>query len=279
MDIEILFLVFGFCMVLIPLIWIVLLLKPSLLQRFLRVNTTLPTRNKISLWSLWAWIGSVVLMVAFGPKDTTTKTINPQPPIATAAIVTKSETVIPTPQPILPVEVEIKKPTPIDFDEGRAFAKHTLSVIEEAEQSLWDAARLNDPSGAEKYVRKPLSYEVGRWPVLFEMRDDDSRKHFYYCQNAAARLLNLYESMIREGRREQTVESQKYLRQDDESYQKTKKQCQVAINTSNAKIKATIAAEDAELKRKIGGRECMIVYDYDKAAGKVFEKPKPAHCK
>lgn len=39
------------------------------------------------------------------------------------------------------------------------------------------------------------------------------------------------------------------------------------------------AEEDAELKEKFGGRECLTVFDLDPETKEVVTKPKPKHCK
>ena len=79
--------------------------------------------------------------------------------------------------------------------------------------------------------------------------------------------------------RERTVESMKYLRKDEAEYRKAKQQCEQQVKATDSQIKAAIAAEDAELKEKFGGRECLTVLDVDSKTGKIVEAPKPTHCK
>lgn len=172
-----------------------------------------------------------------------------------------------------PNKPELKKP--LDLAEARLFAKSTLRVINEAEQSLNDGIQLGDGAGITKHVWRPLQAELERWPTLVERQPNDQREHFSYCQDAALKLQILSDAV----KRERTVESMKYLRKDEAEYRKAKQQCEQQVKATDSQIKATIAAEDAELKRKFGGRDCLAVYDVDKQTGKVVEQPKPAHCK
>lgn len=164
---------------------------------------------------------------------------------------------------------------PLDLTEARLFAKGTLKVINEAEQSLNDGIQLGDGAGITKHVWKPLQAELERWPTLVERQPNDQREHFAYCQDAALKLQILSDAV----KRERTVESMKYLRKDEAEYRKAKQQCEQQVKATDSQIKAAVAAEDAELKKKFGGRECLTVYGVDQQTGKVIEEPKPAHCK
>lgn len=164
---------------------------------------------------------------------------------------------------------------PLDLTEARLFAKGTLKVINEAEQSLNDGIQLGDGAGITKHVWRPLQAELERWPTLVERQPNDQREHFAYCQDAALKLQILSAAV----KRERTVESMKYLRKDEAEYRKAKQQCEQQVKATDSQIKAIIAAEDAELKKKFGGRECLTVYGVDQQTGKVIEEPKPAHCK
>ncbi|MCW8209034.1 hypothetical protein D8B24_18890 [Verminephrobacter aporrectodeae subsp. tuberculatae] len=79
--------------------------------------------------------------------------------------------------------------------------------------------------------------------------------------------------------REQTVEMRKYLRQSEARYLEEKQKCEQQLEKTDSQIKAAIAAEDAELKRKFGGRECLRVIMLDKNGGEAVDKPRPAYCK
>lgn len=164
---------------------------------------------------------------------------------------------------------------PLDLAEARLFAKGTLRVINEAEQSLNDGIQLGDVAGIAKHVQRPLRAELDRWPTLVERHSNDQREHFAYCHDAAMKLQTLSYAV----QRERTVESMKYLRKDEAEYRKAKQQCEQQVKATDSQIKAAIAAEDAELKKKFGGRECLTVYGVDQQTGKVIEEPKPAHCK
>ena len=164
---------------------------------------------------------------------------------------------------------------PLDLAEARLFAKGTLRVINEAEQSLNDGIQLGDVAGIAKHVQRPLQAELERWPTLVEGQPNDQREHFAYCRDAAMQLQTLSYAV----QRQRTVESMKYLRKDEAEYRKAKQQCEQQVNATDSQIKATIATEDAELKKKFGGRECLTVYGVDQQTGKVIEEPKPAHCK
>ncbi len=168
---------------------------------------------------------------------------------------------------------ELKKP--VDLAEARLFAKNTLRVINEAEQSLKDGLQLGDGASITKHVWRPLQGELERWPTLVERRPNDQRGHFAYCQDAALKLQIFADAV----QRERTVASMKYLRKDEAEYRKAKQQCEQQVKATDSQINATIAAEDAELKRKFGGRDCLVVYDVDKQTSKLVEQPKPAHCK
>lgn len=161
------------------------------------------------------------------------------------------------------------------LSEARAFATDTLAVLEEAESSLRDGIKLGDDLGITRYVQKPLRDELTKWPAFLKMKDDDQRRHFTRCQDAMLALNGLSYSAARQA----TVENLKTVRKHEASYIKEKQACIKAINTSDAQIKAAIAAEDAELKRKFGGRECLTVYDFDKATNQLITLPKPSHCK
>ncbi|WP_071117002.1 hypothetical protein [Chromobacterium sphagni] len=164
---------------------------------------------------------------------------------------------------------------PMGLTEARQFAKGTLRVINEAEQSLIDGIQLGDGTGIIKHVQKPLQAELERWPTLIERQPDDQREHFAYCQDAALQLQSLSYSATRE----RTVESTKYLRKDEAAYHKAKQKCEQQLRATDSQIKSAVAAEDAELKKKFGGRECLTVYDVDKQTGQIVEQAKPAHCK
>lgn len=179
----------------------------------------------------------------------------------------------PAPAAEKPKTPEPKKP--LDLAEARLFAKGTLRVINEAEQSLNDGIQLGDVAGIAKHVQRPLQAELERWPTLVERPPNDQREHFAYCHDAAMRLQTLSYAV----QRERTVESMKYLRKDEAEYRKAKQQCEQQVKATDSQIKAAIAAEDAELKEKFGGRECLTVLDVDSQTGKIVEAPKPPHCK
>lgn len=163
----------------------------------------------------------------------------------------------------------------LDLAEARVLAKDTLQVINQAEQSLKDGIQLGDEAGVAKHVRPPLNTVLDQWPSLLERVADDQREHFAYCRDTVVRLQTLSYSVTQQ----QTVESKKYLRKEDADYQKTKQKCEQQVNATDSQIKAAVAAEDAELKEKFGGRECLAVYGVNKQTGEVVEEPKPAHCK
>lgn len=163
----------------------------------------------------------------------------------------------------------------LDLEEARVLAKNTLQVINEAEQSLKDGIQLGDEAGIAKHVRRPLNALLAQWPSMLERVADDQREHFAYCRETAVRLQTLSYSTTHQ----QTVESKKYLRKEEADYQKTKQKCEQQINATDSQIKAAVAAEDAELKEKFGGRECLTVYGVNKQTGEIVEEPKPAHCK
>ena len=192
---------------------------------------------------------------------------------AIPATQTKPERADPAAAAEKPNTPELKKP--LDLAEARLFAKGTLKVINDAEQSLNDGIQLGDGAGITKHVWKPLQAELARWPTLVERRPNDQREHFAYCQDAALKLQILSDSV----KRERTVESMKYLRKDEAEYRKAKQQCEQQVKATDSQIKAAIAAEDAELKEKFGGRECLTVLDVDSQTGKIVEAPKPPHCK
>jgi len=78
--------------------------------------------------------------------------------------------------------------------------------------------------------------------------------------------------------RQQTVETMKYVRQDEKAFNEAKEQCEKALETSDQAILKAVAEEEAELKRKFGGNECLTVFRLDEKTGEVVPQPKPAHC-
>jgi hypothetical protein len=163
---------------------------------------------------------------------------------------------------------------PMDLLAARRFAKGTLKVIDEAQQSLQDAIQLRDKIGIMRFVIRPLDAELERWPTLVTRHQDDQRQHFDYCRHAALMLQNLAHSVGRE----QTVESLKYVRKDEAAFNEAKQQCVDELKVTDQAIAQAAANEEAELKRKFGGRECLTVMTVDKATGQIAPKPKPAHC-
>ncbi|MFS4550048.1 hypothetical protein [Comamonas resistens] len=184
----------------------------------------------------------------------------------------------PQPQPEKPPVTDAETPItskPLDLTQARELARSTLGVINEAEKSLIDGLKLGDMLGITKYVRQPLDAQLAQWPKLLESPPGDQREQFAYCKEAAMQLHSLSFSAARQ----QTVETKKFLDKEESDYRKIKQKCEARLNTTDSQIKASIAAEEAELKEKFGGRECLTVYDLDSATGKVIEQPKPAHCK
>ncbi|RIQ63455.1 hypothetical protein [Bordetella avium] len=232
------------------------------------------TAQKAGIVTGWCVLAVLVLAVVSEDEPAETATASPAGPSQTvAAAQAKPEQVAPAAVPEKSSVPEPKKP--LDLAEARLFAKGTLRVINEAEQSLNDGIQLGDGAGITKHVWKPLQAELERWPTLVERQPNDQREHFSYCQDAALRLQILSDAV----KRERTVETMKYLRKDEAEYRKAKQQCEQQVKATDSQIKAAIAAEDAELKKKFGGRECLTVYGVDQQTGKVIEEPKPAHCK
>lgn len=230
--------------------------------------------QKIGMITGWCVIAAIVLAVVSEDEPAETATASPAGTSqAVAAVQTKSEPVVPVTAAEKPNASEPKKP--LDLAEARLFAKGTLRIVNEAEQSLNDGIQLGDAAGVVKHVQKPLQSELERWPTLIDRHPNDQREHFAYCHDAAMRLQTLSYAV----QRERTVESMKNLRKDEAEYRKAKQQCEKQLGTTDGQIKAAVAAEDAELKRKFGGRDCLTVYGVDKQTGQVVEQPKPQHCK
>lgn len=229
--------------------------------------------QKTSMIIGWCVLAILILAVISDKEPTATVASSRVGPAQTAATAqTKPEQVVPTATADKPNTQEPKKP--LDLASARQFAKDTLRIINEAEQSLNDGIQLGDVAGIAKQVRRPLQIELERWSTL-ERPQNDQREHFAYCHDAAMRLQALSYTV----QHERTIESMKYLRKDEVEYRKAKMQCEQQVKATDSQIAATIAAEDAELKRKFGGRDCLTVYDVDKQTGQVAEQPKPDHCK
>ncbi|MBC3813083.1 hypothetical protein [Undibacterium aquatile] len=164
---------------------------------------------------------------------------------------------------------------PLSISSAQFLAKGTFRVITEAEQSLNDGIKLHDEAGIARQVRKPLKLELEKWPTSLAQHPSDQRKHFDTCNEAAAQLMSLSYTALQQ----QTVETLKNLRHDEASFQKSKLECQAAINnTENSANLAKQIEEDTELKKKFGGRDCLTVFDVNKTTGQVVEKRKPEHC-
>ncbi|MCW5223503.1 hypothetical protein D5041_07810 [Verminephrobacter aporrectodeae subsp. tuberculatae] len=216
-------------------------------------------------------IAGIAFIVAawIAPEDAPSEVVQEVKPQAS----TPSSLAAPPASADKPDTPEPKKP--LDLAEARLFAEGTLQVINEAEESLMDGIQLGDQSGITRHVWRPLVEELGRWPTMIERQPDDHRQHFSYCQTAAMTLQQLSAIVTHE----RTVDSMKYVRQGEARYHKEKQKCEQQLEATDSQIKAAIAAEDAELQRKFGGRDCLTVFEVDKQTGEMVDKPKPAHCK
>jgi hypothetical protein len=224
-----------------------------------------PRGQKIGMIVGWGVIALVLVSVLFE--------LNEEQDLPAAQAVAEIPPA-PTERPAEP-ESKPEHKKPLDLAKARLFAKGTLRIINEAEQSLNDGIQLGDVAGIAKHVQRPLQAELEQWPSLVERQPNDQREHFSYCHDAAMRLQTLSYAV----QRERTVESMKYLRKDDAEYRNVKQQCEQQLAATDGQIKAAITAEDAELKKKFGGRECLKVFTLDKNTGQVIEVPRPPHCK
>lgn len=227
-----------------------------------------PLTQKVGV--ITGWCVLAVLVLALVSEDESAESALAGPITAVAAV--QTQRLAPPAAAEKPNAPEPKMP--LDLAEARLFAKGMLRVINEAEQSLNDGIQLGDVAGIAKHVQRPLQAELERWPTLVERQPTDQREHFAYCHDAAMRLQTLSYAV----QRERTVESMKYLRKDEAEYRKAKQQCEQQVKATDSQIKAAIAADDAELIRKFGGRECLTVFDADPTTGQIKEKPKPPHC-
>ena len=174
-------------------------------------------------------------------------------------------------QPLLAIEHREKKPDPLDLSAARALANQTLEIINETEQALIDGLQLGDAEGIRKHVVDRIDNTLIRWPKLMERADDDQSRHFSDCFSAASQLNTLaYDAL-----RQKTVESVKYIRENEKEYQKLKKQCSQQISKNDKTIETDAAKARAEEKES----DCLTVYGVDKATGKVVAQEKPGHCK
>ncbi|MCG9079451.1 hypothetical protein [Laribacter hongkongensis] len=223
--------------------------------------------------------GLVIAAVAFIAAEWVAPDETPTDTVSNNKLATANPDVSPAEKGASVIETaphEVSNPAkPLELTAARDFAQNTLRVVNEAEQTLNDAIRLGDSLGITSHVWKPLQSELDRWPSMLEQQDDDQRKHFAYCRDTALKLQLLSNA----ANRERTAENMKYLRQDEAEYRKSKQQCEQQLKMTDGQIKAAMAAEDAELTEKFGGRDCLTVYGVDKQTGKLIEQPKPAHCK
>jgi hypothetical protein len=164
---------------------------------------------------------------------------------------------------------------PLTLTEARALANNTFKIINETEQSLLDGIRLQDKDGVLRYVVKPLNEIAKRWPIL-SSRQDDQREHFGYCRDAASNLHVLSLSAMRD----QTVSNMKYLRVDEENYNKSKKKCEASLKQTDDDIRKKIADDEVEMRKNLGGgKECLTVLSVNEDNGKVEALPRPSYCK
>lgn len=269
-------LIISFIGLLCSLIAVLGVIAPSLFKD--KKTGVVPKRSKLLVGGV---VGSVFAFgVAAALMPPTAKPLAAaQPTVAQApmqmAVDTSPRTSTAEPvQAVAAAQTEQKKP--LDLEAARLLATSTLRVIGEAEQSLRDGIQLGDGAGITKHVSKPLQVELAKWSTFFSRPPGDQREHFSYCQDAALKLQMMSASV----QRERTVESMKYLRKDEAEYLKAKQQCEQQVKATDSQIKAAVAAEDADLRKRLGGgRECLTVYGVDKQTGQVAAQPKPAHCK
>jgi len=164
---------------------------------------------------------------------------------------------------------------PMNLEDARALAKRTLQLINDAEQSLANGIAIEDGAGIIKHVSTPLDEEVERWRIEFGTYNDDQRTHFWSCHNAAMKLLLLSRNILQPATTQRMKEQRSYRTE----FPKAKQQCEKEIATTDAQIKAAVAAGEARLKEKYGGSDCLTVYAIDPEKGYAVPQPKPAHCK
>ncbi|MDR0996097.1 MAG: helix-turn-helix domain-containing protein [Zoogloeaceae bacterium] len=161
--------------------------------------------------------------------------------------------------------------------EARNLAHMTLQTATKAETALIDGIQTGDKNGIIRQVQTPLQEILKQWPPVLSMQASDYRQQFAYCREAAQSLQILAKSASMSSAR--SAEGLKYVRDNETQYQANRKKCEAQLARTDKQIQTDMDAEDAELKEKFGGRECLRVLSVDKATGKVVDLPRPAHCK